>query len=92
VRRFLDARAERAAGRTRSKAARMGWRGLLAQRTPSTRAGAKRRSQAELGCGVGPRRGVYGALAGRLTAKRRDSKKWGTMKFWLSLGQLCLRM
>ncbi len=31
----------------------------------------KRRSQAELECGVGPRRGVYGALAGRLTAQRR---------------------
>ena len=25
----------------------------------------------ELGCGVGPRREVYGALAGRLTAERR---------------------
>src|SRR5713101_3496425 len=36
------------------------------------RAAAKRRSQAELGCGVGPRRGVYGAFAGRLTAKRRS--------------------
>ena len=49
----------------------MGWRGVLAQRTPPMRAAAKRRSQAELGCGVGPRRGVYGALAGRLTAERR---------------------
>src|SRR5271155_1364647 len=48
-----------------------GWRGLLAQRTPPMRAAAKRRSQAELGCGVGPRRGVYGALVGRLTAERR---------------------
>ncbi len=33
------------------------------------RAAAKRRSQAEWRCGVGPRRGVYGALAGRLTAE-----------------------
>ena len=71
MRRFLDARVERAAGRARAKAARMGWRGVLAQRTPPMRAAAKRRSQAELGCGVGPRREVYGALAGRLTAKRR---------------------
>ena len=46
-----------------------GWRGVLAQRTPPMRAAAKRRSQAELGWGVGPRRGVYGALAGRLTAE-----------------------
>jgi len=72
VRRFLDARAERAAGRARAKAARMGWRVVLAQRTPPMRAAAERRSQAELGCGVGPRRGVYGARAGRLTAVRRD--------------------
>ena len=50
----------------------MGWRVVLAQRTPPMRAAAKRRSQAELGCGVGPRRGVYGALAGRLTAERRE--------------------
>jgi hypothetical protein len=35
------------------------------------RAAAKRRSQAELRCGVGPRRGVYGELAGRLTEERR---------------------
>ena len=57
-----------------------GWRGVLAQRTPPMRAAAKRRSQAELGCGVGPRREVYGALAGRLTAERRwptVSKKEG---------------
>jgi len=46
----------------------------LAQRTPRMRAAAKRRSQAELGCGLGPRREVYGALAGRLAAERRDSK------------------
>src|ERR1700692_841230 len=39
----------------------------------TTESGAKRRSQAELGCGVGPRRGVYGAVAGRLTAKQRAS-------------------
>ena len=44
---------------------------MLAKRTPPMRAAAKRRSQAELGCGVEPRRGVYGALAGRLTAQRR---------------------
>jgi hypothetical protein len=50
----------------------MGWRVVLAQRTPPLRAAAKRRSQAEFGCGVGPRRGVYGAFAGRLTAERRD--------------------
>ena len=61
-----------AGGRTcQSEAARKGWRGVLAQRTPPMRAAAKRRSQAELGRGVGPRRGVYGALAGRLTAERR---------------------
>jgi hypothetical protein len=71
VRRFLDARTERAAGRARAKSDPKGWRGVLAQRTPPLRAAAKRRSQAELGCGVGPRRGVYGALAGRLTAERR---------------------
>jgi len=35
------------------------------------RAAAKPRSQAELECGVEPRRGVYGALVGRLTAERR---------------------
>src|ERR1700721_2730471 len=35
------------------------------------RAAAKRRSQAELKCGVGQRREVYGALAGQLTAERR---------------------
>ena len=63
-----------AGGRTcQSEAARMGWRGVLAQRTPPMRAAAKRRSQAELGGGVGPRRGVYGALAGRLTAERREA-------------------
>jgi len=49
----------------------MGWRGVLAKETPPMRAAAKRRSQAELGCGVGPRREAYGALAGRLTAERR---------------------
>ena len=48
------------------------WRVVLAERTPPMRAAAKRRSQAELGCGVGPRRGVYGALARRLIAERRD--------------------
>src|SRR5271163_2286985 len=36
------------------------------------RAAAERRSQVGLRCGVGLRRGVYGALAGRLTAQRRD--------------------
>jgi hypothetical protein len=36
--------------------------------------GAKRRSQAELGGGVGPRGRVYGALAGRLTAQRRGTR------------------
>ena len=46
-----------------------GWRGVLAQRTPPMRAAAKRRSQAGVGGTVGPRRGVYGALAGRLTAE-----------------------
>ena len=35
------------------------------------RAAAKRRSQAELGCGAGPRCVVYGALAGRSPAERR---------------------
>jgi hypothetical protein len=34
------------------------------------KAAAKRRSQAEVGCGVGPRREVYGALAGRLIAEQ----------------------
>jgi hypothetical protein len=60
-----------------------GWRGLLAKGTPPLRAAAKRRSQAELGCGAGPRREVYGALAGRLTAKRReiDSKAIGGRKW-----------
>jgi hypothetical protein len=49
-----------AGGRTcQSESGPKGWRGLLAQRTPPMRAAAKRRSQAELGCGVGPRRGVY---------------------------------
>ena len=48
------------------------WRVVLAERTPPMRAAAKRRSRAELGCGVGPRRGVYGALARRLIAERRD--------------------
>ena len=43
----------------------------LEQRTPPMRAAAKRRSHAELGGGVVPRGGVYGALAGRLTAKCR---------------------
>jgi hypothetical protein len=33
-------------------------------------AAAKRRSQAESGYGAGPRRGVYVALAGRLTAQQ----------------------
>ena len=47
----------------------MGWRGVLAERTPPMRAAAKRRSQAELGGGVGPRGGVYVALAGWLTAQ-----------------------
>ena len=47
----------------------MGWRVVLAQRTPPLRAAAKRRSQAELACGVGPRCEVYGALAGRLIAQ-----------------------
>jgi hypothetical protein len=42
---------------------------VLAQRTPPMRAAAKRRSQAGLGSGAEPRRGVYGALAGRLTAE-----------------------
>ena len=41
MRRFLDARAERAAGRARAKR-RKGWRVLLAQRTPPLRAAAKR--------------------------------------------------
>jgi len=83
VRRFLDARVERAAGRARDTVllskrigiefAQRTWRGLLAQRTPPMRAAAKRRSQAELGCGVGPRGRVHGALVGRLTAKCRGS-------------------
>ena len=47
----------------------MGWRVVLAQRTPPLRAAAKRRSQAEVGCGAGPRGEVYGALAERLTAE-----------------------
>jgi hypothetical protein len=51
----------------------MGWRGVLAQRTPPMRAAAKRRSHAELGGGVGPRGGVYGALVVRLTAERREA-------------------
>ena len=51
----------------------MGWRVVLAQRTPPMRAAAKRRSQAELGCGVGLRREVYGALAGWLTAEARHA-------------------
>ena len=50
----------------------MGWRVVLAKRAPPLRAAAKRRSQEGLGYGVGPRRGVYGALAGRLTAERRE--------------------
>jgi hypothetical protein len=49
----------------------------LAQRTPPMEAAAKRRAQAELGGGVGPRREVYGALAGRLTAKAlRQMQHW----------------
>jgi hypothetical protein len=36
-------------------------------RTPPMRAAAKRRSRAGLGWSAGPRRGVYGALAERLT-------------------------
>jgi hypothetical protein len=51
---------------------------VLAQRTPPIRAAAKRRSQAELGCGLGPRGGVYGALTGRLTAKRRGMLSAGS--------------
>jgi len=47
------------------------WQDVLAQRAPPLRAAAKRRSQAELRCGAGPRREVYGALAGRLIAERR---------------------
>src|ERR1700692_1006779 len=48
-----------------------------AQRTPPMRAAAKRRSHAELWCGVGPRRKVYGALVGRLTAERR-ALRWSS--------------
>ena len=54
-----------------------GWRVVLAQRTPPMRAAAKRRSQAELGCGVGPRGEVYGALAGAAhSAVPRHRVEW----------------
>src|SRR5260370_42597479 len=45
-----------------------GWRGLLEQRTPPLRA-ARSGAAWVAGKGGGPRRGVYGALARRLTAK-----------------------
>ena len=48
------------------------WQDVLAERTPPMRAAAKRRSQAESGWRVGPRRGVYGALAGRLTEQQHS--------------------
>ena len=68
--RSADSRcASGAGGRTcQSESGPEGWRVVLAQRTPPMRAAAKRRSQERLGSGAEPRRGVYGALAGRLTA------------------------
>jgi hypothetical protein len=69
LRRFLDARAERAARHDTRSGRRRRWHDVLAKRTPPIKAAAKRRSQAALGCGVRPRRGVYGALVGRLTAE-----------------------
>ena len=47
----------------------------LARRASAANATNESGGEAEIaggvGCGVGPRRGVYGALAGRLTAERR---------------------
>ena len=72
VRRFLDARAERAAGRARAKAARMGWRGVLAQRTPPMRAAAKRRRRrVKVGLRDGREWRSLRSLSGRLIAERR---------------------
>ena len=74
-----------AGGRTcQSESGPKGWRGLLAQRTPPMRAAAKRRSQVESAWGVGPRREVYGARAGRLTAERRGSDV-GAFGYWAVL-------
>jgi hypothetical protein len=51
------------------------------------RAAAKRRSQAEVGCGVGLRE-VYGALAGRLTAERRGMLSAGRRGMIIMEGKL----
>jgi hypothetical protein len=79
VRRFLDARAERAAGRARdtlllskrigicvrtAKLAR-----LASAASATNESGGEAEIAGGVGCGVGPRRGVYGELVGRLTAK-----------------------
>jgi hypothetical protein len=74
VRRFLDARAERAAGRVRAKAARMGWRVVLAQRTPPMRAAAKRiRWLGQARYPDGRERRSLRSPSGRLTAQRLRS-------------------
>jgi hypothetical protein len=83
VRRFLDARAERAAERDRATAARMGWRGLLAQRTPLIRAAAKRRrrlGQAQLVDGRGWR--SLRSSSGRFIVERRVRIGKRTMILW----------
>jgi len=75
VRRFLDARAERAAGRARDTVllikrigivfAQRTWRVVLAQRTPPLRAAAKRRrGVGQAGFGVGASGAARGARVG----------------------------
>ena len=86
MRRFLDARAERAAGRARDTVllskrigivfAQRTWRALLAEGTPPMRAcvGAEPRERRGWG---GAACEVYGALVERLTAKAlRQMQHW----------------
>ena len=71
MRRFLDARAERAAGHDRARASRRRWRDVLAKRTPPLRAARSGDAGGEAGLILGVRRGgACGARAG-VSQRRR---------------------